>query len=539
MTHGRRALALFAAAVMALALATPPAIAHAAGVVAQPCPTVNVPKSLAHRPVVLVHGWNSSAGAWDKTIGALYDKPYSESHRFSLLTFDYSANSNDWPTVPQIYECLAQELVEASRAYAAGGGDGKVLAVGHSMGGIAIRFASVQSFQGTKVADVLGGVVTLGTPHQGTPFGGTWTGAALQTLVALWDGHDLPPAGSSAEVCLADQIRRPSSCTAPPYLPPGIPLTTVGTQIYVQRDLFGVGLGPRYTVPIFGDGIVPQWSSDGYPASGPIVDGSQTQAPRTALTALTVDCTYNTSVLGLTPAAMAVLDRIGVLNLDSHAMDDLLAGSGATGLVGVTLDAAQTPCFHTHLTSYSPVLDYLAQALNADDKQLTGNDSTTITFTVSGCEGCSITAWRALSGTSVRQWDPVVVRSGSATLTVPSLLTSDMAFEMDPTDPYLGLSNARSVVVLRYTGFPVGGMVSTAQSEAAATGSWCWAGSHAAAVTIGIRVNVFPDPSPFGSRSIAEWASPAVATNTVGMRTQHTYHGGLGHQDAPYCYTSY
>jgi len=243
-----------------------------------PCGQSPVPPDATYtmRPVVLVHGWNSNPTVWNSTIALLQQMPSVGTRRFTFLAFDYSALSAHWPNDPDIHQCLAQVLVAASQAYRRGGGDGRVLAMGHSMGGVAIRYASQDTVNGTPVASVLAGVVTLGTPHLGSPWGGTTLARAVQTASQSWASGftgTFPPADSDAQACLAPLARRPATCGTTPYLPQGVPLAEIGAQIYIQRTLFDIGLfhGPTASLPLFGDGIVPADSATGYIGSGPTV----------------------------------------------------------------------------------------------------------------------------------------------------------------------------------------------------------------------------------------------------------------------------
>src|SRR4051812_45560114 len=102
------------------------------------------------RPVVLVHGFGHNAGAWSKLAARLTAAGF-----FDLTTVTYGIDDD----VPTIAACIS----EAVDAITTSRGVGRVHVVGHSLGGVAIRYWH----------DVLGGderadaVVTLGAPLRG------------------------------------------------------------------------------------------------------------------------------------------------------------------------------------------------------------------------------------------------------------------------------------------------------------------------------------------------------------------------------------
>lgn len=356
---GRVALAVVGL-LAALVVATDPSTAAPA------CAKQTLPTSIARRPVVLVHGWNGGPGSWDKTVAAMTAKPYKSNDSFRFLRYDYAERSADWPNVHEVSGCLAEFLVRVSRLWKAGGGDGQVLAVAHSMGGIALRFAAAQSFDGTKAGDILGGVVTLGTPHTGSPWGGTWTAALLQYKATQYDLSELiPPMGSNAEICLHTQESRDPLCTQPPLFPARVPLTTIGTQISINRDVFGFDLA---TFQLFGDGIVPADSSTGYPRSGPTKAGGGREAmPRgTELRTVIEPCEYDSSGM-LGTNIWADLLQLGV---DDHASEALLRGDAGVPLLAVTAAALGKPCFHSGLASEARVVGDTYLALSRYAKAL-------------------------------------------------------------------------------------------------------------------------------------------------------------------------
>lgn len=163
---------------------------------------------------------------------------------------------------------------------------------------------------------------------------------------------------------------------------------------------------------------------------------------------------------------------------------------------------------------------------------------TTITFTVTGCEGCTIGVQRALApGSHVRPTRPAywsgpsgIVAGGKVQLRVPTARTSGMSFTINA--PWQGEFGAVANVVLG-AGGRGGAQVSERAARQRKRATACWAGTDASAADITVLVVPVtlegydgPVDAPLA------WASPAVAT--VGPLTD-TYRGTLGNQDAFYC----
>lgn len=121
-------------------------------------------------PVLFVHGLNSSAKMWLEATDTVYD-PVEAMPNVVADTFDYENEHSLWVDHPNIGPKLARRIACLANESRKAGGAGKVMVVAHSMGGLATRFAAGQTdeFTGKKVSDVLGLVMTIGTPHKGTP----------------------------------------------------------------------------------------------------------------------------------------------------------------------------------------------------------------------------------------------------------------------------------------------------------------------------------------------------------------------------------
>jgi pimeloyl-ACP methyl ester carboxylesterase len=120
--------------------------------------------------VVLVHGFHSDITTWTKAkpamLAAIHDA--DPAHVYVRL-FDYAARSTQWVTDPAIGPALASFVRCLAQASTNAGGPGKVILVGHSMGGLAIRCALDAGCAPNPVGkDQVGLVVTIGTPNAGS-----------------------------------------------------------------------------------------------------------------------------------------------------------------------------------------------------------------------------------------------------------------------------------------------------------------------------------------------------------------------------------
>lgn len=102
---------------------------------------------------------------------------------FQVFSFDYAALATTWPVGDKAADCLAYYLLAAANAYQ--GQPRGVLAVAHSMGGIAMRSAA-KVLTDTGDSDALIGFVTIATPHRGSPLGATAAAGLLQSLNEFW-----------------------------------------------------------------------------------------------------------------------------------------------------------------------------------------------------------------------------------------------------------------------------------------------------------------------------------------------------------------
>lgn len=119
-------------------------------------------------PMLLIHGLNGFEAMWgdDKALTSMYAAVRMPN--VIRLTFDYKNVNSEWVTNKDIGPKLAERIDCLAQNSLAGKGKGKVIVVAHSMGGLAARFALSQTVQGRKVADEVGLVITIGTPHDGS-----------------------------------------------------------------------------------------------------------------------------------------------------------------------------------------------------------------------------------------------------------------------------------------------------------------------------------------------------------------------------------
>jgi pimeloyl-ACP methyl ester carboxylesterase len=210
----RRIAAIVLGLVLAAFVGVGPSAAPAA---AATCDTFGLGKKL---PVLLVHGFLSSGNTWStglyKRGGALPGVPGT----FITETFDYASQATEWiQNNPKstAAQRLAERIQCLAQASSKEGGPGRVVLVGHSLGGLVIRCAlSPKCSHGPAVAAVAGQVVTIGTPSLGSflrPNGVvsaalTAYGRVLQAQCALLDSASKLP-GRVAEALVNAWVTQP------------------------------------------------------------------------------------------------------------------------------------------------------------------------------------------------------------------------------------------------------------------------------------------------------------------------------------------
>jgi triacylglycerol lipase len=104
-------------------------------------------------PIVFVHGWNSSASAWNTMIQRFVDAGHARS---SMLAITYNSNQSN--------ATIANQVRDAVNSLRASTGASRVDIVTHSMGGLSSRYY-LKNLGGTAVVDEW---VSLGGPNHGT-----------------------------------------------------------------------------------------------------------------------------------------------------------------------------------------------------------------------------------------------------------------------------------------------------------------------------------------------------------------------------------
>ncbi len=170
MTLHRHRQLLLAILVLLTAVLAPPAVQGHANVQPSDC-SADLPNVGAQPPVLLVHGFISDAqSGWAATgqrTGPVQQRLEGDGNY--VEPFDYKPFATRWVTNPNIGPRLADAVHRLSEASRCSGGDGHIIVIAHSMGGLAVRCALTSSCGGRDdMAGTVGLVITLGTPHLGS-----------------------------------------------------------------------------------------------------------------------------------------------------------------------------------------------------------------------------------------------------------------------------------------------------------------------------------------------------------------------------------
>ena len=124
----------------------------------------------ARTAVILVHGWMpGSPSVWgsDSNPDSMFFA-VDQLRGTWVSAFDYSPTNGEWFGNDSNGPALARYIHAVSQASLAGHGNGKVIIVAHSMGGLLARYAANQTIGDDRIADDIGMVITLGTPNTGS-----------------------------------------------------------------------------------------------------------------------------------------------------------------------------------------------------------------------------------------------------------------------------------------------------------------------------------------------------------------------------------
>ncbi len=273
--------------------------------------------SAASRPVIFIHGWNGSP--MQDTANKIM-KQFSNG-QIQPFVFDYSEWSANWPTNPNIAPCLADYVNAVSDAYKQSGGDGKVILVAHSMGGIAIRYATDKRYVNKPIpGEIIPYIITLDTPYLGSPLGGGDIAKTIEMTPSLFGGGASHGGtlSSNGSKCLAKHANidiLPNGCGNLQPLPKGIDLTQIAGNVTVIRSIFGL---PLYKIPLNNDGIVPVPSQQGYQDSTSSSDDYQ---GGTTLHIMNENCSVDSGAL--VAASQTLMIALFPINLKSFMFNSV------------------------------------------------------------------------------------------------------------------------------------------------------------------------------------------------------------------------
>ena len=219
---------------------------------------VPLPKEIRQRTaVIFVHGWmpgNPSNWGSDSQPGSMY-ATIDWLHGTWVSAFDWSPTNGEWAGNPSNGPALAQYIHDVAQASKAGGGNGKVIIVAHSMGGLLTRYAANVWLGKDHVADDIGMVITLGTPNTGS----FWSNAGDKARALLcWEqtynsqNFQVPSDFCKDWTALSGMSAYGDKIASLPELPSRIPLYAIAGNevIHIRLGLSVVD------IPLGGDGVV-------------------------------------------------------------------------------------------------------------------------------------------------------------------------------------------------------------------------------------------------------------------------------------------
>lgn len=164
---------------------------------------------------------------------------------------------------------------------------------------------------------------------------------------------------------------------------------------------------------------------------------------------------------------------------------------------------------------------------------------TTITMTVTGCEGCTIVpATTPADSTETYNGPRVKVKNGVATIVVPTAMTSGMYFGVEAA--WKSDINAQPLIVFQYKGAPVGGSPTKADVMSYKKASPCWSGTSSSTAAIAVMVRrvwmpAFPPKAGARTQVPLAWVKP---TQNATAPFWPTIKGVLAVQNSVECATS-
>jgi len=165
-------------------------------------------------------------------------------------------------------------------------------------------------------------------------------------------------------------------------------------------------------------------------------------------------------------------------------------------------------------------------------------DMTTLTLKVTGCDGCTISAWTPTLSPDGGPTVKAKVKDGIATMQIPTSQTTGTSFQIDPVqDPNM---DAVTLIVFQYKGAEPGVRVTKAQAKTYRKGSACWAGTTE--TTAQVRVKVRKVWGPAFAPTVKNPAKRTLQPLAWVVPTQQSaapywplFKGALQAQDNPVC----
>lgn len=165
-------------------------------------PSVN--DATQRTPVILIHGvWSDSSSM------LVLNKSLEAGNSLVVDAFDYRDSNAVWVTGGGTDHRLAKTIVCYSKLY----DNKKVVIVAHSMGGLLARAALDWAAYGTFARDVVGFVITIGTPHEGANLSSVtnFINTTLCNTTFIWFGAGAQEACRIVEDSKAASAMRPGS----------------------------------------------------------------------------------------------------------------------------------------------------------------------------------------------------------------------------------------------------------------------------------------------------------------------------------------
>lgn len=200
-------------------------------------PTGCLPDVGKKMPVLFVHGFNAGQNIWGDAIS-----PKSFIGRTNAIpniearAFDYKPHSLQWVTDPSIGPKLAAQITCMAASSRQQGGQGKVVVVAHSMGGLATRQAIAES---PDVAKSLGLVVTIATPNTGSNIDRQLLELSRSACAILGCGSAIY-SSLKAFGAIPGLAAGSKELKALPDWPKGLPVYAMAGNITPRYNLFGL-----------------------------------------------------------------------------------------------------------------------------------------------------------------------------------------------------------------------------------------------------------------------------------------------------------